>query len=452
VRVNRPIHRIVEHISGNQSFTELNTGINELDFINKNVQKLIVENSRISEDQNMKDSLMKKYFYITKLKNIYTDFGEIKQYILNNKYFSLIYFIIHYKENFYRIGDDLNKATFFITKLIQSIVGGKYPESLTFQIELNKVVSIISFNRSSMDVCALENALLERLESENEYMFLTVVRGSVYKDISQISSAYNEIFHISNQRKLNQETQILTPESLQGEHNRFHLTNDHEKYFTNHLSNGEVDKCMDLVNRIIDINYHRDVRQSYFQRLSIYLVNKSVNIINSLKLNFSEPVDVETVYDQINKCSMVAHFKNLFAEFLPKISKPILEHRKSQDYIRNYVTEYIDRHYSEDIYLDLLADNLNITSNYLSQHFKLATGLCFKEHLNNIRMNRARELLLNTDKKIKEISHEVGYRNENTFIRSFKKINGSAPGEFRKQSNVRMKLDILVGSHPGGTL
>lgn len=70
----------------------------------------------------------------------------------------------------------------------------------------------------------------------------------------------------------------------------------------------------------------------------------------------------------------------------------------------------------------------------LSRIFKAHTGCTIIEYLSAIKINYAKDALLYTDKTISEIAHELGYESISHFNRTFKKIIGRSPGEFRKNN------------------
>ena len=70
----------------------------------------------------------------------------------------------------------------------------------------------------------------------------------------------------------------------------------------------------------------------------------------------------------------------------------------------------------------------------LSRIFKAHTGYTIVEYLSSIKINSAKESLLYTDKTISEISQELGYASISHFNRTFKKIIGTSPSEFRKKN------------------
>lgn len=94
--------------------------------------------------------------------------------------------------------------------------------------------------------------------------------------------------------------------------------------------------------------------------------------------------------------------------------------------------EYINNNFSKDISLDDVSRSVNISSYYFSKIFKEETGENFIEYLTSIRIEKAKELLSNSDYSMKEICAMCGYSDPNYFSRSFKKNVGVTPTEYKE--------------------
>lgn len=79
-----------------------------------------------------------------------------------------------------------------------------------------------------------------------------------------------------------------------------------------------------------------------------------------------------------------------------------------------------------------LADRLQLSPSYLSRIFKEHCGYSFSDYLTQVRMEKGKALLLETDLKIKEIGERVGYLKSDYFIKLFRECIGMTPGEYRK--------------------
>ncbi len=86
-----------------------------------------------------------------------------------------------------------------------------------------------------------------------------------------------------------------------------------------------------------------------------------------------------------------------------------------------------------DLNLSFLADELGLSSGYLSSLIKQVFGVSFKEYVLNLRLNHAKLLLLSTSLKNYEISEAVGFSDANYFSTAFKKRFGKSPNQFKDE-------------------
>lgn len=96
------------------------------------------------------------------------------------------------------------------------------------------------------------------------------------------------------------------------------------------------------------------------------------------------------------------------------------------------IATYIYDHYDKRISLDDMAKRFHISRSYLSKKFKLITGFGFKEYLINVRIKRACELLLETNKSITDIAFECGFNDSNYFGDAFRHVKGVSPNKYRR--------------------
>ncbi|WP_034761834.1 response regulator transcription factor [Rossellomorea vietnamensis] len=116
------------------------------------------------------------------------------------------------------------------------------------------------------------------------------------------------------------------------------------------------------------------------------------------------------------------------------IAEKVSETRHSSNGIAivENVRRYMDRHYTNEISLTSLADQFHINSAYLSEMFKELVGQNFSDYLVNLRLEKARSLLMDEQLKVIEIAHLVGYSNSGYFSTVFKKRFGQKPLDYRK--------------------
>ena len=95
--------------------------------------------------------------------------------------------------------------------------------------------------------------------------------------------------------------------------------------------------------------------------------------------------------------------------------------------------KYINEHFTEDIDLKKLADIEHYNISYYSEWFKNKMNVSPVEYIQNLRVKKAKELLLNTNLTILQISQIVGYEHNSSFTRVFKYLEKISPTEFRRK-------------------
>ena len=97
----------------------------------------------------------------------------------------------------------------------------------------------------------------------------------------------------------------------------------------------------------------------------------------------------------------------------------------------------LTRYLQEEISLNLLADTFHLSAAYISQLFKSEIGVNFLSYLTNIRMERAKKLLVSTDLPIAEVAEKSGYADYRVFAKAFKKAEGATPSQYRRDFEVQ---------------
>jgi|SRR5690625_582028 len=95
---------------------------------------------------------------------------------------------------------------------------------------------------------------------------------------------------------------------------------------------------------------------------------------------------------------------------------------------------YLNQHYHENLTLDSVAAQFYISPAYLSRTFKKITGFHFGEYIQAIRLREARRQLTESNQKVLTIAENVGYHSIAHFNKTFKKMSGVSPTQFRKQN------------------
>lgn len=94
--------------------------------------------------------------------------------------------------------------------------------------------------------------------------------------------------------------------------------------------------------------------------------------------------------------------------------------------------EWIEKNYSEDVSLSSVARAVNVSAKYFSELFKHATGIAFVEYIGRVRVEKAKHLLADPSRRVSEIAFETGFQSLSQFNRTFRRVTGISPTQYRK--------------------
>lgn len=143
--------------------------------------------------------------------------------------------------------------------------------------------------------------------------------------------------------------------------------------------------------------------------------------------------DVEELQNVIQKLHSLTEMKKYLSYLLEKAIelRDTVSGRRYTDLIAA-AQKMIGKNYmSEDISLNVVAANVGMSPSYFSSIFSKEVGHTFVEYLTEVRMEKAKELLMCSSLKTSEIGFEVGYKDPHYFSYIFKKTQGCSPKEYR---------------------
>jgi len=141
-----------------------------------------------------------------------------------------------------------------------------------------------------------------------------------------------------------------------------------------------------------------------------------------------KPTKDEEIYQAFQKV------RNILDSGAVSISRrPLQERKRPMDPVIQRVEEYLDEKFSEKVTLEDVSKIAYMNPSYFSTFFKQKTGRSFKEYLTELRMEKARELVLTSSLKAYHIAVMVGYDDARYFAKLFRDTFGKSIAEMRKE-------------------
>ncbi|BFT74437.1 response regulator [Paenibacillus sp. P36] len=203
------------------------------------------------------------------------------------------------------------------------------------------------------------------------------------------------------------------------------------------LDNMDEAGCVDIIREIFRrMEAEKSMRPADLQSQCLNILLSSVRNMSFQQLQQNDFLGRHILsLDSISRSRTLEQLEEWTVKVIRGIISFKLEHNipKKKDIITE-IKEYMTKHYHEPIKIADLAARFFISPYYLSQFFKQKTGETYVNFLTQIRINKAKELLQNTDLKVYEICQMVGYSDTQHFARLFEKLAGCKPREYRKNT------------------
>ena len=127
--------------------------------------------------------------------------------------------------------------------------------------------------------------------------------------------------------------------------------------------------------------------------------------------------------------------KTLLLQLIAELTEESCFHEsviRKSSYLQREIISYIQDRFEEKITLEMLADEFHLSQKYISRYFKEQFAISFMQYVGHLRMEKAKDLLRNTELSITEVAMSSGYPSVNLFIRNFKELYQVTPLQYRK--------------------
>lgn len=429
--IYHPVKQVLNSLQNVKRSRSSSSNIVEFQKIYEYLQNIALNNHKADQVISESKLMLKYYSYLNQLKAIKTNLPYVSGSEPESGSFIFVLFNLHFKKQINTDQDlDLEKAAFYIREFIHLYFWHNWDNSLTFQNERNQITAIIADLPHREQVFDLLNGLNKMFSVDSDYYTLTISVSSRYYHSAELAEAYEEATRFIALRELNGQIQII-------EHGRkrsgFMVNSQQELELYGYLLSGNRSAALNWISQILLSMSNSGAIADEVHQFALQLWNKTRQALHYLKLDQTR---VESFKQELEYCYTLSEYESELSNLIHQVSDLIQAKKEDQDALVVYVIDYLNKYYYEDISLERIADKLKISSGYLSTHFKEKSGINFKDYLTNVRMNKAKELLLHTNKKLQEIAESVGYPNTTPFFRMFRKYIGMTPGEFRKMNNI----------------
>jgi len=400
-------------------------------------ESIKIENVRRTEEISKSDNLqllknmVQDNFWISLVEGTIGDQREIQQRLETLK------IKIEFKK--YRMMVIFNQGQRRLTenRLVNNILQEIVP-LVYFEFDSKK---LIGFIKADEEINLEKKIKKVRDQSNSNLNSIVIGISDIYYDLSESNKAFSEakesierlIFLCQEPGKF-----VVYNKKLTYHPEQFKNYTKKKKAIYLNLSQSDIINYNECINSIFE-----DISSGTFLTIT-EIFSEAVNIIYFIRGIAREWSISGSLYESdeyINvdylKSTYETHWK--LKDFLIQSAQKLMDDidllpGTSNNVVYNKIIQYINENINV-VTRDSVAENFFLNSSYFSIYFKKHSGQTFNQYLTKIRMDKAVELVLNSDMKIYDIGEAVGYNSSQHFLKLFKEYTGASPSEYKKARN-----------------
>lgn len=416
---------------------EENEHFDEFKILDENLNRLQTLNKNLLETQKTTDRLMVQQYYQNLLTDCNGYLAEIKKpYFSETANFCVGLLCLHPEQE-----DALDTALLGQLELYKNILFQEcIKQKNCFMVKLSMYRCGLIIQADNLDQA---KKLLNQIFSHSKGLNKTeksweeqIILSPVKKGLENINSSYRETLKIAEYLSMLPHDKIITYDSIASvDCTTYSYPLSTENKLISEVIDGQ-EKALDLFDELIRENLTKkrlsmEVLQNFVYTL-IGTVNRIFQELKSSPEDFiGRPINYEYWYAHWGDSVTITAIKTVLSDVI------VAKKQRSQtqdELLLTQMLDYIHENFKDNIMLNDLADQFNISPKYCGILFKQLSDNNFKDYLNRYRIEQAKKLIQERPSmKTKDLSVMTGFNSSNTFIRVFGKYTGTTPQKYAEQ-------------------
>ena len=272
----------------------------------------------------------------------------------------------------------------------------------------------------------------ERCEALLRQTDVLIGVGKTYPDIYGIGRSYHDALRALDNRRADAEEAVVWDAEAMGESARYRIPSNAESVLYNYLVSGNSGLVRETIAQSLEKNRKSGIGfKEYLQLIGVY-EEYLARVYETMDPSAAKGIPLLAYEGPSYTMAGVEKRVEVLLENYGRVAEfyRVNSHTDTVEEIMAYIEENLDR----DIGLEDVAAAVNLTPNYITKYFKSKSGINFKNFLTMKRLERAKELLVETDLTVKDIAERCGYNSSKQLIVNFTKDTGLSPTEYRRRA------------------
>lgn len=432
----KPVGQLMSFIDSDNEGDKDN---NEFRFIYDKINEMLDNSQELGDKVDELMDFTQKEYFIKMMNHPQLRYEEFEKYLQNKAFdadsnYNVVLMEFKYTDKCYEdfsideLGDIASR-----TEEVLRFGYGDVTEFFTIQLPNNIFCVII--DEKHLNLARLQEAsaaYLKLFTEDREYIEISIGMSNRYVPLTSLGEALREAQLALAKSKVSAYDKIQVFGSV--EESKFLLSEADRNQLFKYLNAGDVQKLTDKIESIINTNISYGVsdtqmKQLYIEMMDFAVSRLSVRGVDCRQFNEANDIDIHENYRVIRSSDIFQYVR----ELLLNAARYMQSQKK--DAKVDAIAAFIEANYPSDLSLEILGEAFDMSASAMSQIFKKSFGVSYIKYVTEVRMKKAKELLIETEMNAGEIAERIGYSSRTNFIRVFKKNEGITPTEYRKLNN-----------------
>lgn len=430
----KPITKLVSIVEEIRS--EVPETGNEYSIINHALQKLIYNNNDLTSRLEKQMPMLENSFFRHLLTGKFSKKEEIMSYFdyinisLSSQSFIVILLSIQGYDDL--INEQTLKEFNMVNVIILDVLENHLPNIIYVYDQNEHTKAILMGSDDTIDMEQLQHTLkqIQELLCNSYYIYISFAVGNYVQNIIAVHQSYNEANKALDYAHYKPNKHIIFFKDLPSDSNQFYYPFELEIELVNALKTGNTPLLRSILETIFKANF---VERNLSYDKTSQLINLMKGTIYRQLESYHLTEEVTSLLAEMDQTDSVDMIYNYIIRIHISVTKAVSdkkEHMKLS--LKDSVTQYLQENFSDsNLTLFDLATAFDYSEAYMYQFFKDYLGMTYSSYLEKLRIDQACCYIQGGQHSIKDISYMVGYNNDNTFRRAFKRIMGVTPSAFK---------------------
>jgi YesN/AraC family two-component response regulator len=262
---------------------------------------------------------------------------------------------------------------------------------------------------------------------------LTIGIGKCYDNMNNISLSFFEAQQAIKNRMLKGSGSIILYEDSSDEDSKYYYPYHIEKHILNFLKLGLKQELIAAIEELIEeIKNRKGISSDNIIQIFIQLIGNTVKFLVDMNINISHVFGNDyNIYQRLSSKETLDEISVWLMGFYSGMLQYMANMGDDNKSQADRILDYLYNNYKLNIDTTSIADSIGLSYSSVGRIVKNKTGKNVLEYINGLRIEEAKRLLRQTNMNMMDIAINIGYNNDQSFARFFKKYEGVTPGEFR---------------------